>query len=436
VNAASSVLNQTSAGTIFSGQLNGVNRLQLTDTTLVLRPQGTTGPQDSVPIEMVALNLSSVEQKFQWQTLPGAPEGRLSLRYASGSNTPSDTGLWFREEGSMVLGEAVLVQPPNDPVTGTTQNRVAKFTSAGVAVLPTTSDTGGLIGIVRDGAGTTGQAQVGVLGVVDCEFDGPVTVGNYVQLSTTLAGACHDAGATYPTSGGQIIGRAVEPLMAPGIAGVYIFGTEIRGAAGGGGGSGDVTDVLATAGGGITVTNGAGPQPSVGLISTCATNQILKWNGTAWACAADVDTNSGGTVTSVSTGIGLTGGPVTSVGTISLNTIARTRAITYLAGCETCDPLADTDDQPNFFFNTIGTMTIQSITCFSDAGNPTINVQSQDAGGSMNLLATDLTCSPTGATALSFTDNQLLLNDRLNFLLQTLGGTPRRITLNVTAVIN
>ena len=52
--------------------------------------------------------------------------------------------------------------------------------------------------------------------------------------------------------------------------------------------------------------------------NACGTGQVIKWNGSAWACAADNDTNSGGTVTQVSTGTGLTGGPITGSGTISL----------------------------------------------------------------------------------------------------------------------
>ncbi|WP_374030120.1 tail fiber domain-containing protein [Bdellovibrio bacteriovorus] len=44
--------------------------------------------------------------------------------------------------------------------------------------------------------------------------------------------------------------------------------------------------------------------------------QILKYDGTKWAPAND--SNAGGTVTSVATGTGLTGGPVTTTGTISL----------------------------------------------------------------------------------------------------------------------
>ncbi len=68
-----------------------------------------------------------------------------------------------------------------------------------------------------------------------------------------------------------------------------------------------------TGGGSVSL----GGSTSLGLES-CATGQILKWNGSAWACAAD--NNSGGTVTSVGSGLGLTGGPITSSGTLSINT--------------------------------------------------------------------------------------------------------------------
>jgi hypothetical protein len=52
----------------------------------------------------------------------------------------------------------------------------------------------------------------------------------------------------------------------------------------------------------------------------CAPNQIMKWSGAAWVCAPDIDTNSGGTVTSVGTGAGLTGGPITVAGTVAVAT--------------------------------------------------------------------------------------------------------------------
>lgn len=53
-----------------------------------------------------------------------------------------------------------------------------------------------------------------------------------------------------------------------------------------------------------------------------ASGQILKWNGSSWTPAAD--NNSGGSVTSVATGTGLTGGTITTTGTISLANTAVT----------------------------------------------------------------------------------------------------------------
>jgi hypothetical protein len=56
------------------------------------------------------------------------------------------------------------------------------------------------------------------------------------------------------------------------------------------------------------ITNVNAPSPSVG--------QILQWNGTDWIAATATGT---GTVQQVDTGTGLTGGPITVTGTVSLN---------------------------------------------------------------------------------------------------------------------
>ena len=87
---------------------------------------------------------------------------------------------------------------------------------------------------------------------------------------------------------------------------------------------GDVRVEAVATGPGLT----GGPITSVGTINlastqllpttACANNQIPRWNGSAWACGSDA--NSGGTVTSVGSGTGLTGGPVTTSGTLSIAT--------------------------------------------------------------------------------------------------------------------
>ena len=68
---------------------------------------------------------------------------------------------------------------------------------------------------------------------------------------------------------------------------------------------------------------------------TCAAGQVMKWNGAAWACANDnVSGGGGGTVTSVGTGAGLTGGPITTAGTIGVDPtyLQRRVAATCTAG--------------------------------------------------------------------------------------------------------
>lgn len=87
---------------------------------------------------------------------------------------------------------------------------------------------------------------------------------------------------------------------------------------------GTVTSVLAGTGlqaspNPITGSGSINLAPGFQLPQGCGAGAVAKSNGAnTWACAADVDTNSGGTVTSVSTGAGLTGGPITLSGTIAV----------------------------------------------------------------------------------------------------------------------
>ncbi|MBX2967685.1 MAG: tail fiber domain-containing protein [Cyclobacteriaceae bacterium] len=67
----------------------------------------------------------------------------------------------------------------------------------------------------------------------------------------------------------------------------------------------------------VTDAKIAGVTPGKIAQAGATTGQVLKWNGTAWVPQAD-NTGGTGTVTSIATGTGLTGGPVTSTGTIGL----------------------------------------------------------------------------------------------------------------------
>ncbi len=89
--------------------------------------------------------------------------------------------------------------------------------------------SGGAIGIVVSGAGTSGtspKATVALIGVAGCVFDSTPRTADYFQMSLTAPGQCHDSGPGYP-SGVQVLGRVTDPSQSP--PQVYLFGTEARG---------------------------------------------------------------------------------------------------------------------------------------------------------------------------------------------------------------
>ena len=120
----------------------------------------------------------------------------------------------------------------NETSTGTAINKIAKLTGApSRAILASTTDTGGAIGIVVSGAGTIGNSEIAARGQTACVFDGPTTAGDYVQISGATAGDCHDAGAAYPISG-QMLGRVLSTNGASGTYAVQLFDAEVRAASG------------------------------------------------------------------------------------------------------------------------------------------------------------------------------------------------------------
>jgi hypothetical protein len=123
--------------------------------------------------------------------------------------------------------------------------------------------------------------------------------------------------------------------------------------------------------------------------------------------------------------------------TLNSSSAARIRAITYLAGCDTCSALADTDDQRTIYVNLVGPMTINSVTCFSDSGTPIINLQRDDSTPA-NILTSDLSCSASGSSSVGIAGSEsvLNLNDKLDFVMVTAGGAAKRVTVVVKATVN
>lgn len=100
--------------------------------------------------------------------------------------------------------------------TGTTVSTLTKVVVVGgvpQAQIMATTDTLGAVGAVapnpNSGAGTTGQVVITRSGIVPIVFDNTTVAGDYCQISATVAGNCHDVGATRPTSG-QIIGIVIQ----------------------------------------------------------------------------------------------------------------------------------------------------------------------------------------------------------------------------------
>jgi hypothetical protein len=166
---------------------------------------------------------------------------------------------------------AVATDLPNATTTGTTLNKLAKVTgSPATAIIASTSDTNGVIGVVVDGAGTTLNAQIARGGQASCVFDGATTAGDYVQISSAIAGDCHDAGASYPGIG-QVLGRVLSTNASAGTYAMLASGSEVQASS-----AGNVNTVFGRSG---TITAQAGDY-LVGQVTGAASLASPTFTGT------------------------------------------------------------------------------------------------------------------------------------------------------------
>lgn len=80
------------------------------------------------------------------------------------------------------------------------------------------------------------------------------------------------------------------------------------------------------------------------------TGQVLKWDGTKWA--PQNDGSNSGTVTEVNTGTGLTGGPISTSGTINLTNTGVTPGI-YGSATNSCHHHCDERNGVTDVFKTV-----------------------------------------------------------------------------------
>jgi hypothetical protein len=143
----------------------------------------------------------------------GLPMGPQGLPFLAGP-TPG-IPQWGATSSFLDLQANALATEVANSSTGTTPNELVVFVVVSGAVFartPSTSVTQGIEGICVAGcagSGTSPTAQIAREGIASCVFDATsTTAGDYVQASTTV-GKCTDAGATYPSNGGQVLGRVL-----------------------------------------------------------------------------------------------------------------------------------------------------------------------------------------------------------------------------------
>jgi lysophospholipase L1-like esterase len=344
----------------------------------------------------------------------------------------------------------------NAATTGTTLYKLTKLTGApSAAVIAATSDTGGALGITVAGAGTTLTAVIQSSGNTSCVFDGATTAGHYVQISNSVAGDCHDSGASFPTSG-QVIGRLLTTNASAGTYGVQLFGPEVQAAAASGSGSGTVTSVATTgpiSGGTITssgtiacptcvtsaasLTNnavviGGGGQGSSSIAADATTTHALFATAGAPAfralassdltAALAASTNVNGTTipassTLMTTGTALaaaqepahTGDVTNSTGSLAMAIAANAVTSSKMAVVNTrrtCGVVIGTDNGAALASADIGPQgrqcfvpaaaTIVEITIAADSGVPSVLVRKNHAGTTTNLTAAAVATAASG----------------------------------------
>ena len=206
---------------------SGVTAGTYTVSTITVNAQGIITSASSGSVGSVTSVGLTMPAQFSVAGSPVTSSGTLAVTLANenantffgGPVSGAAAAPTFRLLGAYdVPGNNIPV--PNS-ATGTTLNKLVKFTAASpsTAIITSAGDTSGIKGVCIQGCGTTGTAIIQQSGQVSCIFDGATTANHYVQQSLTVNGDCTDGGATYPTSG-EVLG-IVESTNGSG--GTYVF---------------------------------------------------------------------------------------------------------------------------------------------------------------------------------------------------------------------
>ncbi len=187
--------------------------------------------------------------------------------------------------GVDAINSGYQVELANDTTTGTAQRLLVKLTGSPSKVRTTaTTDTAGALGICALGCSTSGAAVITLRGFETCTFDGATTAGDFVSISSSTAGNCHDSGSSRPTNATQIVGRVLSTNASGGTYTVWLTPDDT------GTVSGACTNQAVT---GVTLGTGIG----------CSTITSAFVNNTIAITGSDINTSSQVTATHLSSAL-------------------------------------------------------------------------------------------------------------------------------------
>jgi hypothetical protein len=114
----------------------------------------------------------------------------------------------------------------NNASAPTEVNKLVRLAADGSVELAPVGASSRVLGVCRSSCGAAGAAEIATRGTAACDFDGAATIGHYVQLSTTVAGECTDAGDTRPTSD-AILGYVLAGVASAG-TGTVLLEPDVR----------------------------------------------------------------------------------------------------------------------------------------------------------------------------------------------------------------
>ena len=335
----------------------------------------------------------------------------------------------------------------NDATTGTALNFLAVYNSAtpACAMKAGIANTDGVVGIVSNGSGTSGNAVITYRGYVPCSFDGSTVAGDYVVASTTNAADCHDAGAGRP-AGVQVLGRVESTNSGAGTYGIRAsLDSPVSAATG-----------LADPGtSGIVVRNGVNTTIVRNLAPGSANVSITNPSGISGNPTIDVNTsNLFGSPGFTGTPTAPTAAPNTSstqvattafvAGQMLPNNTANPWLTVTHSGSTSGNPFSATSGKASFYGIILQSpKTTSQVTYYVNAADNTANtydigIYSGTSGGTCTLLAhvgplAGTSIAPTAATWMTKTWGPVTLAPGRYYLAVTSSATTGTFT---TAVDN